>query len=67
MSVNPVTGEDRDVPIKEIKDRKRKAFHDSPIFIPPVLFFSSLAQHLFSVTCCRWLREDQFFQMPPAL
>lgn len=36
MGVNPVTGGDRAVLIKEIKEGRRKACHDSPTFIPPL-------------------------------
>lgn len=36
MGVNPVTGGDGAVLIKEIKEGRRKACHDSPTFIPPL-------------------------------
>ena len=38
MAVNPVTGGDGAVLVKEIKEGRRKARHDSPTSTPPLLF-----------------------------
>lgn len=44
MGVNPAIGEDRVVLGEEIKDGRRKAFHDAPTFIPAFNLHLPLAQ-----------------------
>lgn len=54
MGVNPVTGGDGAVLIKEIKAGRRKARHDSPTSTPPLLFPPLRLGSLRQQQACGW-------------